>query len=63
MSYYLRFALHNTPAAQLEMIRLRAEVAHLRALLMTSDVKENVPAPPPTPTPPPDLMHHMPRMG
>ena len=63
MSYYLRYALHNTPVAQLEMMRLRAEVARLRALLMTSDVKENVPAPAPTPTPPPDLMHRMPRMG
>ena len=43
MSYYLRYAVHNTPAAQKEMKRILEENKRLKALL---DLEENIPPPP-----------------
>jgi len=51
MSYWLRYAIHNTPVAQLEVARLYAENKQLRALLGTENIPQHLLDPPiPTPT-------------
>lgn len=66
MSYYQRYAMHNTPLAQQEMLRLRAEVAYLRMLLENPELRENTPptTPEPPPSPPPrSLLYRLTHMG